>query len=313
MKINICFIADNGYIKQTAVAITSIIANKKRETSYDIYVLTSGVSDGNKKKLKELSTKNVNIFVIELKADKELGRFAIKGIPATPSAIYKFNIPTILKSLDKVVYIDGDTLVMSDLSELYETNIEGVYAGVVKEAGGLATSLYGLCVSKNVLYFNSGVMLMNLSLMRKDKIPERLIDYREHGYNELMDQDALNAIFKNHVLELPFRYNTQLMFADIQKNIDKLKRYLYLNDNVKSTDEIIDEAEILHFSGKRKPWKNTDGIGNDLWVSYYDRSPFASEKLERIKYRKQRESIIDFTKRQLKNIRRRRFIGKFKR
>ena len=43
-------------------------------------------------------------------------------------------------------------------------------------------------------YFNSGVMLVNLTAWRRDGISDKLLNYRLHGKNDFMDQDALNVV-----------------------------------------------------------------------------------------------------------------------
>lgn len=312
-KVNVCFIADDNYIMQTSVAITSILMNKDKKSKYEVYILCSNISSDNIKKLKKLNTANFKINIIKLRANKELAQYRIKDIPATPAAIYKFSIPNILPDLDKVIYLDGDTIVKKDLYELYKKDIHNAYVGVVKEAGGLAKTLYRLCTTKNVFYFNSGVMLMNLKLMRSQDISEKLIDYRKNGYNELMDQDALNAILKNHTAELPFAYNTQLMFAYIQDNLEKLKKYYKFNNRIQNTKNILDDAIIIHYSGKKKPWKNYDGYEHDLWEYYYYNSPFRTIMLKRCKYETPKNSIHDFINRQKKNLRRYKFMKRFAR
>ena len=50
-------------------------------------------------------------------------------------------------------------------------------------------------------------MLLNLKLMRENRLTEKLYDYRRNGRNDFMDQDALNAIMSGNAKFLPFRYN----------------------------------------------------------------------------------------------------------
>ncbi len=64
-----------------------------------------------------------------------------------------------------------------------------------------------LSIEKHRGYFNSGVMLLNLAAMRRDEITKKLFDYREHGINFFMDQDALNVVFRDEVKFLSWKDN----------------------------------------------------------------------------------------------------------
>ncbi len=280
-NIDICFLTDDGYAMQTCIAITSILKTKKDNIFYNIYILCNKVSNDNLKKFEELDKKNLKINIIKLKNNDEYIKYDIKDIPASTTAIYKFNIPQILNKLDKVLYLDGDIIVHNDLSELFNYDIGNNYVGAVKDTAGLSKSLFKLFIKKNIFYFNSGVMIMNLKKMREDKVTELLIDYRINGYNELMDQDALNYVLHNKVCELPFKFNTQLMFEWINNNIQQLKEYFKITSDLKTAKDIMNNAVITHYSGKKKPWKHCDGPEHDLWIYYYYISPYKEYMIDR--------------------------------
>ncbi len=312
-NVDICFLTDEGYAMQTCIALTSILKNKKNNIKYNIYILCNKVSNDSLEKIKSLDKVNFNINIIELKNNDEYIKYDIKDIPASPTAIYKFNIPQILNKLDKVLYLDGDIIVNEDLSELFNYDIGDNYLGAVKDTAGLSKSLFKLFIKKNIFYFNSGVMIMNLKKMREDKVTELLIDYRINGYNELMDQDALNFVLRNKVCELPFKFNTQLMFAWINNNVKELKEYFKMTSDLKSTKEIINNAVIVHYSGMKKPWKHYDGFEHDLWVYYYYLSPFNNNMLNRCLYHSNinNNKFTNFIKKKQKNLRRYKFMKKF--
>ena len=150
--------------------------------------------------------------------------------------------------------------------------------------------------------------------MRDEKISESLMNYRINGYNQLMDQDALNYVLKNNVMELPFIYNTQLCcIEDVKrfkdgKKMQVLKEYFKIPYNVVNFDEIIKKAKVLHYSGSLKPWNQANVAESDLWVYYYYNSPFKDLILrKRIKNKKKVNIINKFFRR----IRRYRFMHGF--
>ena len=51
----------------------------------------------------------------------------------TSAAIFKFDIANILSDYNKVLYIDCDTIILKDLTELFEINLNDYYVAVVKD------------------------------------------------------------------------------------------------------------------------------------------------------------------------------------
>ena len=184
----------------------------------------------------------------------------------------------------------------------------------------------------NYSYINSGVLLMDLAAMRQDGISEKLFDYRKNGYNKLMDQDTFNYVLKDHILHLPFKYNTQMnALSRIFENksdysLKRIKQYWNLqpDDTISS---IMSDSYILHYA-TAKPWKYYDGYGNDLWLHYYLMSPYKNEIIGRMsKYVQEVSSsnsyrlgkiiitpitIIKQTISKIKNSKRNRFLQNFK-
>lgn len=310
MEVNICFLTDNGYVMPTCVAITSMIENKKKETIYNIYLLCINVTKDNEKKFTSLNSSTCKINIINL--SNGFKEYFLKEVSATPTAIYKFKIAEILKNLDKVIYLDGDIIVCSDLSELYNWDIKRYYIGAVKDLNGLLKRHYNMFLKNNIFYFNSGVMLMNLKKMRDEKISTKLIEYRLNGYNELMDQDALNFVLREQKIELPFKFNVQTMFMNVNKTCAQIKKYYNIVEEINDFDDFINNATIIHYSPKIKPWKSKDGYKFELWKKYYSKSPFKNEKNSINIKSKPKFSLVKKIIRLIKNVKRLHFLKNFK-
>ena len=198
-KVNIVFITDDNYVVPTAVAITSVIKNKKPESYYNIYVVTTELSDENIEIFNKFNQKCVEVQVIKASLDK------FKGIHkqqknsvcvASEAALLKFELPNLLRSFQKVLYLDGDILVKGDLSELFDIDIKDNLCAAAYDTGCLYSKNSKFL--KYSEYFNSGVMLLNLELMRKEKASEKLYEAKKKSTNfNLMDQDIFNEVFDN--------------------------------------------------------------------------------------------------------------------
>ena len=276
-NVPICAVLDNGYAMPTAVMLSSLKFTKSKNTKYKIYLVCNLVNSDTKKKINLLASDDFSIKYIDVEEKiPELENFKINNIPATPTSIYKFFIPELIGNEKKIIYLDGDVIVKQDLSELYKINLENNFIAAVKDLNGLG---YLKLSNEKYTYFNSGVMLMNLAKMRDENISEKLMQYRINGLNKLMDQDALNYVFKDKVKMLHFKYNTQMnvlmanLYDKRNYSISKIKKYWSIVGKVQTVDDIIKDAVILHYTSL-KPWKYFDCIGNEIWLKYYYLSPY---------------------------------------
>lgn len=268
MPIQIVFITDEKYVMPTTVAITSILENKKKSTSYHFYILGNTLSSTSKSIINKLKTDDTEITIID--SAKELNFKSGANAHVSKTACLKFYLPEILENLDKVLYLDSDIIVQKDLTDLYETNICDYYLASCLDA--LATS-----VSYDNRYFNSGVMLLNLEKMRKDNIPNKLIEYKLTKNNTFMDQDAFNNVCKTSIKILPSRYNFLIMLMN--RNKKHIDVNFFDKDFDKNTKKIYKKCSIIHYAYKYKPWEYNLKDITKIFLKYYNKSPYKKYKL----------------------------------
>ena len=284
-KVHIVCITDDNYCMPTAVALTSMKYNKKESSIYTIHLLADNISEDSREKFLSLSEKNFLVNIIDVKEDERFKSFTKrdKDLHVTPAAIIKFQIPQILNNVGKVLYLDGDTLIQDDLLELYNIDIKGKYAAVVKDILSERNPRHLKFLNyKNRYYFNSGMMLLNLTKIRKDNLVTKLIDYRLNGKNHFMDQDALNVVFQENVVYVSSKYNFLNKFYDWWDG-EKLSMF-YLETFPDNEKEAYKRAVILHLGSHEKPWIYDMGYLTRLYKKYYKKSPYSSTKLEVVKY-----------------------------
>ena len=206
-EVVIAYITDDNYVMPTIVSITSAIMNKNENSIYKIYIIGVSVNNGNKKILNEFIAKNINDKIyIEILHFNQRYNFDDNSNYLTSAAIFKFDISNILSDYDKILYIDCDTIILKDLTELFNIDINGYYAAVVKDF--IATEILKPHLDLGIKdYFNSGVMLLNSKLLRENNVKEILLDYRTKNYDALMDQNTLNYAFNNKVKFIKPKYN----------------------------------------------------------------------------------------------------------
>lgn len=161
-----------------------------------------------------------------------------------------------------VVYLDIDTLVCRDLSDLYELDLSGMALAAVPETRRDACrgrdDIWdsGLMPPEANVYFNSGVLVLNLDAFRDENLRTRIVDwYRAHRERATRpDQDTLNALFWNRTAWLPARYNHCDGWLERQFKQSAGDAYWRGCPPREILEAILDPA-ILHFWGPRKPWK----------------------------------------------------------
>jgi lipopolysaccharide biosynthesis glycosyltransferase len=164
----------------------------------------------------------------------------------------RFLLPDQLLDVDRLVYLDADTLTASSLAPLAETPLGGTGLGavtnVVEPRMRWHLERLGLAARP---YLNSGVLLMDLDWMRRHDSPRLLLECLRDRADELMwvDQDALNLVFGDDWVPLHPRWNAQ----------NSLWRWPDLAAEVfgrAQLDEALTDPAVLHFEGPSiaKPW-----------------------------------------------------------
>lgn len=276
--INVTFICDDNYALGTGVAISSLKNHRNLTRHYKVFIIANKVSSVNLKLLREMNEDSFQVEIIDAERIADYSDFKqIKtAAHVSPTALYKFNIPGIFEHLGKILYLDCDIIVRDDLTELYDTDISGCYAAVCEDIGAETyPAPYNRRLKiKHEKYFNSGVMLLNLALLREDHIAEKLIEYKKYGINHYMDQDAFNVVFAERVVYFSFLYNMTIS-AWLPYPCDVLNKYYGFT--LQSKVAYFTDAKILHFSSPEKPWKNRRTIGAEEWLAEYVASPFVQQ------------------------------------
>lgn len=267
--LHICFICDENYVIPTAIAIHSLKKSQSNQTHLHIYILADDISEKGNALLQSLSSENcqINVSSIDNSAVRDLTRG--EDFYVSTAALIKFRLATIFKNLEKLLYLDGDIIVQEDLSELWDYNLSDVYAGVVKNIKPYNNENYQKTILKtrHKAYFNSGVMLLNLNRIREHSLEDKLLDYRKHGINNNMDQDALNVVFNEEVLYLPLKYNVQ-NGSLCKSPIREVSEYYKLPIN-QTKEDIIKTAAILHLAAPWKPWLFSNVLYSPQWNNLY--------------------------------------------
>lgn len=253
-KVNIVLICDDNFAFLTRICMKSIIANKKTTTNINFVVICVEVSLENKLLFKNLGRKDVVINIIE----KNNMKLDIKQHRVSPAALNKFMIPEICKDMDKALYIDGDTIVNTDLTDLFNTDLKDKYAGMVIDHIAEIKQHDNERLNHNH-YFNSGMILFNIKKCLKDKLPKKLFEWKlQDTFCRYQDQDAFNVVFDENVVILDNSYNFYNACFDLREYD---ARYNFLKS--------VNKINIIHYTGE-KPTDSLDVPRINYFLKYLD-------------------------------------------
>lgn len=276
--VHIAFICDGGYVVPTAAAVRSL-SRLPGQRPIDVRIIAVGLSAENEAVLAGAGAGRASVSLLRVTMDGLSGLHRPRRhtiCVASESALLKFRLPDLLPDLDKILYLDGDVIVRDDVAALYDTDVSDVYAAVVADSGQIYYK--PAHVRRHRRYFNSGVMLLNLAMLRRDGVQDRLIAAKKASRDAmLMDQNAFNEVFDGRVRYLPVRWNfmmSSLVRADDKWTVAGVNR-LY-GANYRSKRDICEDAAIIHFSSKGKPWCSDDAPGVVLWRDFDGTTPAVS-------------------------------------
>lgn len=289
----IVLICDENYVVPTEVMIKSICeSTRKYGGTFIISVCSWKLSDTSIEHIQSYTDSNVQVQVVLVDSTKYQERmFKInQNSHVTPTALIKFELANLFPQDSKILYLDSDMIVKGNLNELTNISLGTNLVAASYEFWKYLLKKYQYIENQEMpeFYFNSGVMLLNAELFRKENISEKLWETKFEQFNvdmkgkfALMDQDVFNVVCRNRVTELPIRFNCNTRFTH-DVNVDDINTVFhtdYLN-----IGQVKDDAIILHYVGKEdKPWKYVNVACQNIWDECYKLTGRSTEELNRIK------------------------------
>ena len=132
--IPIFFATDDNYAPFLAVTVESMLQNASKDYFYKIYVLTTKLNPVHEEKISALMTENASIQFISLQMelDKIQSMFHLRDY-YSKETYYRLFIANLFPQYEKVLYLDCDIIILGDISELYNTDINGNFVGAIPE------------------------------------------------------------------------------------------------------------------------------------------------------------------------------------
>jgi lipopolysaccharide biosynthesis glycosyltransferase len=268
---NVITALNKRYIPYTAVMLSSLGMNENEHV--DAYLLNSELSDVDIDLIAQaLKNYDMTIHSVEVEAEKFSNRLPHNSQWSMETYYRLMMLELLPKELDRALYLDGDMIINKSLKELYYMDFDDKEIIACDDKSGLNfPDNYGMkqqemfkeAFSQGYRYFNAGVMLLNIRLLREKNSFQTYLDAIEEWKYEMEapDQDILNWVHWKNVGYADYqRYD---MFARVAHNAEI------------TYEEIKQGVAIIHYAGE-KPWENCNFHFDieKLWWDYAKETPF---------------------------------------
>jgi lipopolysaccharide biosynthesis glycosyltransferase len=270
--ISIVVASDNHYAILIVALLKSIDLNHKTDEHIDFHIIDDGISAKFKKQLETI----VDPARITLKWFKSKEIVPVNIIipvdnSAFPLTVYLrvFSPYVVDQNLDKLIYLDVDTLVQDDISKLWNIDLGDHTVAAVQDVGGTFDCEWGgvanykeLGFAPDTKYFNSGLLVINPKKWRAEDISNQVITAlsTHKKYVQLADQYGLNVVLGNKWLQLDDKWN---WFAFKENDNPHIVHFLDIKPIFKSynSQEVYREEFYRYLS--LTPWKNFKPISGN--------------------------------------------------
>ncbi len=166
---------------------------------------------------------------------------------------------------DKLLYLDSDTIICSDLTKILDKTDNNF---VIK---GKKSNLnyYNLFNSNNIKFFNKDNFVFNKNVIYTGTLLINPINYKKYFnnmleivklHNEILHLGGLYKLFTMSIINIAL-YDKIEYFDDILSNVVDLGYNKSIDYNT------INKADVLDWSGVYKPWF-TNGLYQEYWKKY---------------------------------------------
>lgn len=240
---------DEGYLGPLRIMLLSLRANNRAE-NIRVWILHRGIPQVVLESLAVFCGR-IKIELAPRMVDQALFAHARSSERYPQEMYYRMVAPHVIDAdIDRALYLDPDILIINPLTPLFDIELDDCVFAAASHTDAVhpATALNNVRLNTNELYFNTGVILMDMRRAKALIDPDEIFAFaREHERKLLFpDQDIFNALYGECTLPVP----DQVWNYDARKYPDNIIR----TGGEATLDWVMNNTAILHFCGRDKPW-----------------------------------------------------------
>lgn len=286
---NVVYCCNDRYAEVFAVSLLSLCESNIKEKDLNIYLIENRLSVQSRKRLECLADnyqRKLNFISLEnRKASKQ--KLSLPSTYSVDTFSRLFMASLLPDNVERVIYIDCDTLVLENLRELWEFDLNGAYAGMVNDCENKSYRR-SLGLRESEIYYNAGVFVANLKLWRKHNVEDAFLCFINQckGYIPVVDQGVLNTVLNGKIHTLPLKFNVgTVWFAFDYQELCKLRRPVVIYSR-EEAEKAYKSPVVVHFTNNFfmpiRPWmQNCSHPYGQKWLQYRERTPWGENELWR--------------------------------
>lgn len=295
---NVMYAADDNYAEIMGVSILSLLESNRHVQDVHFYIVEDKISQDNIKKLQDM-IESYNRDVVFLKKPDIRGKLGVelKTLRWSDSAYSRLFLKELFRQyqqVDKLLYLDCDTLIISSLQELWETDINDYLGAACLECmSNLHKRIIGAKKTDN--YINTGMLLLNVKKWIDDDIETVVSEFikKYNGKTEYVDQGVINGTVSNRFRLVSPKYNLTALAYDFtyeEMQIYRKPQFGYTKDEWK---DAVQEPVVIHFTTSFlsvRPWfEGSRHPYTKKWKEIHAITPWKNEPVRKINNRKARD------------------------
>lgn len=290
---------NNLYAPYAGVTIQSLLDHANEESNYDIIIFQRDISGENKRLLKSLAAGHTNVSIRFFDPSPLFTSFGFNynnGVHSCPvEVVYKVIAPHILNYPGRIIVVDVDTMLKTDIARLIGEDLEGCGVGGVRDMILNGWYSYDITMSsgkvrvrdyfQNVCglddlkdYVNTGLLLFDRDKYVRELGMETILDTVQRGGYLMPEQDALNILQKGRIKGLDPAWNVIVLSTPSRKKYFDAASKLF----GEACERAYENPYLLHWAGKPGPWVCPDVPWGSEWWQTALRTPFVGHIIARM-------------------------------
>jgi len=237
--IHLAIAFDRNYLRPFFALLASVFAHNNGE-SIHIHAIATEVDADSIKAIEQYVATHAGTISFYNITDERVQDFVTMST-WTKAVYYRLYFPLLLPpAVKRLLYLDTDTLVVSNLNALFNTPLDGKPVGAVDDNYVSVQPLLGIVTPGE--YFNSGVLLIDMDLWRAQRVSEHTMEYLLKFPERIrfVDQCGLNAVLQGNWKKLDEGAN--FIYSKIPGDMPH-----------KAVKRMLPQLTVIHFTLER-PW-----------------------------------------------------------
>lgn len=264
--INVAYAFDKNYEYIIHVSMKSIMISQNPNTFIKFHLLVSNLTQKQKMIISQIKLEHKNCEIYFFDMGEQYHNFSLPLSIWSTSIYYRINLQDLLPKEKKILYLDTDTLIYKDLTEIYNYNISNkYYIGMLENRYITFFPEYNATFNQ---YINSGVLLCNLEELRKINITNKYLEFFDHfkGNISYPLNDGLNYVSngKNGYFSPEF---VVIGFCNVKEAFNYYK-YMKMKMKINKTQVVnsYKNPYIYHMILIQKPWKGIPFVQHNVCI-----------------------------------------------